>query len=63
MFKNGGLKYSKWQISRQSNLNSKWPMSRQTNLNIYSIKLITPINSINYILIRSTNLIRALNYA
>jgi len=50
-------------MSRQTNLNSKWPMSRQTNLNIYSIDLITPINSIIYILIRSTNLIRAINYA
>jgi len=47
-------------MSRQTNLNSKWPMSRQSNLNIYSINLIALINSIIYILIRATNLIRAI---
>ena len=50
-------------MSIQTNLNSKWPMSRQTNLNNYSINLITHINYIIYILTRSTNLIRAINYA
>jgi len=37
-------------MSRQPNINSKWRLFRQNNLNIYSIKLIKPINYTIYIL-------------